>query len=585
MRGSVPLRMECAPAFNYARDAHRTSIVPDASIPHGTTPTDTPNSSNHRHYKGLFESDSLSLDLRFIAETTIHGHGTHEDVPEVPRIELKELDLGKQGHLGKALCADFELGEGQCVTFVVRHDPPRGDSEKSRKPSEKFASEIGVSFDTLIAGVSKLRAIDDPFLTKDLLAGLLKSTNKYWMTWIKQSTYNGSWKEAVLRSALALKLLIYEPTGAVVASPTFSLPEYIGGTRNWDYRYSWIRDASFTLYALLRLGFTYEADAYMEFIFQRLRDKNPDGSIQIMYTIHGGKDLEEIELEHLDGHRGSKPVRIGNGAADHLQLDIYGELLDCIYLGQKFGKPLSYDDWVLVRELVDFVVSNVNRPDLSIWEVRNKERHFTYSKVMLWVAIDRGLRLADKRSLPCPNRIKWLTARDELYENVMKNAWNAEKSVFGQSYEDSDVLDSAVLIMPLVFFMQPSDPRFVNTLKEILKTPERGGLTSNGLVYRYDVKKADDGVGGEEGTFSLCTLWCVEALTRVGQYDEAMLEKSVTMFEDFLMYLNHVGLCTEEISDAGEALGNAVQGFTHVTLISAAYNLSRTLTKKHVPSI
>ncbi|KAJ7143850.1 glycoside hydrolase family 15 protein [Mycena epipterygia] len=533
VRGVVPLRMECAPAFNYARSKHTTAIVPSPS-PESTT-------------KAIFQSDELTLDLRYVPENTM------SNVP-CPELELTLLDLSKKGHLGLGVQAEMTLREGQCVTFVLRKPPS--------------------------ANVNAPPSAEDPVLNKELVNALLSATNKYWNDWIRQSTYSGSWKEAVHRSALALKLLIFEPTGAVVASPTFSLPEYIGGTRNWDYRASWIRDSSFTLYALLRLGFTKEADAYMEFIFERLRDKNPDGSLQIMYTIHGGKDLEEIELTHLDGHKGSKPVRIGNGAADHLQLDIYGELLDCIYLGQKFGKPLSYDTWILVRDLVDYVVANCHLPDLSIWEVRNKKRHFTYSKVMLWVAIDRGLRLADKRSLPCPHRNEWLAARDSLYEDIMNKAYNKELQVFGQSYEETDVLDSAVLIMPLVFFIQPSDPRFVNTLKQILKTPERGGLTSNNLVFRYDVHKSDDGVGGEEGTFCLCTLWCVEALTRAGEYDRPMLLKAVSMFEDFLLYLNHVGLCTEEISEAGEGLGNAVQGFTHVTLISAAYNLSRTLEKK-----
>ncbi|KAJ7929625.1 glycoside hydrolase family 15 protein [Mycena leptocephala] len=531
IRGAVPLRMECAPAFNYARSNHTTSIIPSAS-PESTT-------------KAVFQSDALALDLRYVPESTM------ANVP-CPSIQLDLLDLSQKGHLGLGVQAEMMLEEGQCVTFVLR-TPPAPNSPPS---------------------------LEDPVLTKELVNALMVATNKYWNDWIRQSTYTGSWKESVHRSALALKLLIFEPTGAVVASPTFSLPEFIGGTRNWDYRASWIRDSSFTLYALLRLGFTKEADAYMEFIFERLRNKNPDGSLQIMYTIHGGKDLEEIELTHLDGHKGSKPVRIGNGAADHLQLDIYGELMDCIYLGQKFGKPLSYDTWLLVRDLVDYVVANCHLPDLSIWEVRNKKRHFTYSKVMLWVAIDRGLRLADKRSLPCPHRNQWLAARDSLYEEIMEKAFDKELKIFGQSYEETDVLDSAVLIMPLVFFIQPSDPRFVNTLKQILKTPERGGLTSNNLVFRYDVHKSDDGVGGEEGTFCLCTLWCVEALTRAGEYDHPMLLKAVSMFEDFLLYLNHVGLCTEEISDAGEGLGNAVQGFTHVTLISAAYNLSRTMQKK-----
>ncbi|KDQ51558.1 glycoside hydrolase family 15 protein [Jaapia argillacea MUCL 33604] len=578
IRGSVPIRMECAPAFNYSRDSHTTMIIPDTSIP--ISP----------HQKVLFQSPSLSLDLRYVAESLL------ENVA-IPEVEFKELDLSKKGHKGKGAFVEVTLEEGQAVTFVLRTPPTEVRKMQIPEPTMERAQELGISLPALVTGASKLRDPDDPLLTKELVHKLLNETNTYWNTWIRGSTYSGAWKEAVHRSALALKLLIFEPTGAVVASPTFSLPEYIGGTRNWDYRASWIRDASFTLYALIRLGFTSEANAYMNFIVDRLKDKNPDGSLQIMYTIHGGKIFPEEELLHLDGHKGSKPVRIGNGAIDHIQLDIYGELMDSIYLCQKFGRPLSYDTWVAVRELVDYVVANYNEPDLSIWsvvsltacqdarkqhlshmnrEVRNRMRHFTYSKIMLWVAIDRGLRLADKRSLPCPNRFKWLEARDDLYEQIMHKAWNAEKQFFAQSYEDLDVLDSAVLIMPLVFFSPASDPRFVSTLKQILKTPERGGLTSNNLVYRYDTTKTDDGVGGEEGTFCLCTLWCIEALTRAGEFDKSMLDRAITMFEDFVQYTNHVGLCTEEISASGEALGNAVQGFTHVTLISAAFNLSRT---------
>ncbi|THH19714.1 hypothetical protein EW146_g1474 [Bondarzewia mesenterica] len=379
-----------------------------------------------------------------------------------------------------------------------------------------------------------------------------------------------------------------------------------------DYRASWIRDSSFTLYALIRLGFTHEANAYMDFIFDRLKDKNPDGSLQIMYTIHGGKLFPEEELTHLDGHKGSKPVRIGNGAIDHIQLiGLYlsgtkvrpTSILRYMVMGLPSAtlsdktEYLYFTHRVAVRELVDYVVAHYNDTDLSIWsvrsskmptvwrlmdskfgrEVRNKQRHFTYSKIMLWVAIDRGLRLADKRSLPCPRRLKWLETRDELYEQIMNRAWNKEMQIFGQSYESTHILDSSMLIMPLVFFSTASDPRFLKTLNAILKSPERGGLTTNNLVYRYNTSESDDGVGGEEGTFCLCTLWCVEALTRAGEFDKAMLFKAVAMFEDFLEYTNHVGLCTEEISTSGEGLGNAVQGFTHVTLISAAFNLSRTL--------
>ncbi|PCH40589.1 glycoside hydrolase family 15 protein [Wolfiporia cocos MD-104 SS10] len=565
IRGTFPLRVECAPAFDYARAPHQMEIVSDDSIPVAYSAT----AATSPHKKVLFTSEAakLSLDLRYIVESTL------ENV-SVPDVQLEALDLTEKGHLGHSVCCDLVLHEGQVVTFVMRI-PPEKDMPSAMRPTPQKAEELGVPYENLLMGASQLRPADDPFLAKELLHELLDSTIKYWNSWIRRSTYDGAWKEAVHRSALALKLLIYEPTGAVVASPTFSLPEYIGGTRNWDYRASWIRDSSFTLYALIRLGFTYEANAYMEFILERLRNKNPDGSLSIMYTIHGEKEFPEEELNHLDGHKGSKPVRIGNGAIDHVQLDIYGELMDCIYLSQKFGKPLSYDTWVAVREIVDFVIANCKKPDLSIWEVRNRHRHFTYSKVMMWVAIDRGLRLADKRSLPCPKRNEWLAARDDLYEEIMQKAWNPEKKFFAQSYEDKDVLDSSLMIMPLVFFMTPSDPRFLSTLRQTLLTPERGGLASNGLVYRYDVNKTDDGVGGEEGTFCLCTLWTVEALARAGEYDKGMLAHAVAMFEDFLQYTNHLGLCTEEISAAGEALGNAVQGFTHVTLISAAYNLSR----------
>jgi len=262
-----------------------------------------------------------------------------------------------------------------------------------------------------------------------------------------------------------------------------------------------------------------------------------------------------------------------------LQLDIYGELLDFVYLSQKFARPLGYDMWVAVRDLVDYVVLNCTRPDLSIWEVRNKERHFTYSKIMMWVAMDRGLRLAEKRQLPLgrERRQKWLDTRDKLYEEIQTKGWNASKGYYAQSYDEPEVLDSAVLIMPLVFFCPASDPRFLSTLQQIMRPPERGGLSANSLVYRYDVAKSDDGIGGEEGFFSLCTLWCIEALTRAGEYDAQLLHEAAKMFEDFLGYANHLGLYTEEVSTAGEGLGNAVQGFTHVTLISAAYHLSRTL--------
>ncbi|KAF8316814.1 Six-hairpin glycosidase [Clavulina sp. PMI_390] len=563
-RGQMTLRMECAPAFNYARDPHETSITDDDTVP------------EHTQMKAMFSSKDLSLDLRYTVDDSSESDGI-----QLPHVQLGLLDLTKQGHLGLGVYSEFTLKEGQSVTFILRLPPkadPKGHAEQLKKPTPQQSVQSGVPLEALVKSVSQLRPKDDPMLDTKLVDYLLKDTVSFWRNWIGKSTYRGSWREAVHRSALALKLLIFEPTGAIVASPTFSLPEALGGPRNWDYRYSWIRDSSFTLYALIRLGFTKEASAFVEFIFGRLKHKNPDGSLQIMYTIHGDKEIPELELEHLDGHKQSRPVRIGNGAADHVQLDIYGELMDCIYLGQKYGAPLGYDRWLQVRDLVDYVVQNCHRKDLSIWEVRSRERHFTYSKVMLWVALDRGLRLADKRSLPCPHYNEWRTARDNLYEQIMEQAWNKEKKFFCQSYEDKEVLDSAVLVMPLVFFCDASEPRFRNTLTAIMRSPEKGGLLANNLVFRYNAQLVDDGVGGEEGAFSLCTLWAVEALSRGGRVDQA-----VQIFEEFLAYGNHTGLFSEEISAAGEGLGNAVQGFTHVTLISAAFNLSRTLGQLTAP--
>ncbi|KAH9982232.1 glycoside hydrolase family 15 protein [Lactifluus volemus] len=581
VRGKQSMRVECAPAFNYARAEHRTSLVPDDTIP--TNGERTPEIQK----KALFESSNLTLDLRFIAESLIDG------VPS-PAVELRTLDLRPWGHKGISICVDLDLVEGQVVTFVLRTPPNATNEQHIPNPTIQQAEQLGVSFDQLLRGTTNLRKKEDPLLTKTLLHDLLRGTNDYWNAWVRRSTYDGSWKEAVHRSALALKLLIYEPT---VASPTFSLPEFIGGTRNWDYRASWIRDSSFTLYALIRLGFTHEADAYMEFIINRLKDKNPDGSLQIMYTIHGEKIFPEEELTHLDGHKGSKPVRMEWLISQHFQ-DIYGELMDCIYLGQKVRHYVALLPFIVSQTglkvwQTSFVVAHCNDPDLSIWSVREKEvvndvltssvpgrepawlsaLVLQYSKIMMWVAIDRGLRLADKRSFPCPKRNRWLEARDDLYEQIMEKAWNPEKKFFAQSYDETDVLDSAVLIMPLVFFSTAHIGRY-------LRSPERGGLTANNLVYRYNTAESDDGVGGEEGTFCLCTLWCIEALTRAGDYDKAALQQSIRMFEDFLQYTNHVGLCTEEISPAGEGLGNAVQGFTHVTLISAAFNLSRTMKRR-----
>ena len=404
---------------------------------------------------------------------------------------------------------------------------------------------------------------------------LFRSTIEYWRGWLARCTYTGRWREMVHRSALVLKLLTFEPTGAIVAAPTSSLPEGVGGERNWDYRFTWIRDGAFTLYGLLRIGFSDEAACFMRWLEDRCHDLGSDGGLQVMYALDGRKNLEEITLDHLEGYKGSRPVRIGNAAATQLQLDIYGELMDSVYLYNKYGALISYDLWRHLRHMVNWVCDNWQRPDEGIWEMRGGRRQFTYSKLMCWVAVDRALRLADKRSFP-GDRGRWSTVRDDIYEDIMTRGWSQRRNAFVQSY-GSDSLDASNLMMPLVFFLSPNDPRMTRTLDAILAPPEAGGLVADSLVYRYNVGETEDGLAGEEGTFNICTFWLVEALTRAGRHDPRYLRKARYMFEQILGYANHVGLYAEEIGIRGEALGNFPQAFTHLALISAAFNLDRAL--------
>ena len=441
-----------------------------------------------------------------------------------------------------AVVADFALNEGESAVFALR---------------EMNGESCGVS------------------LSPEEGEALFRDTVEYWRRWIAQCHYTGRSREMVHRSALALKLLTYEPTGAIVTAPTCSLPEGVGGERNWDYRYTWIRDSAFTVYAFLRLGFTHEAERFMHFISTLYTNPGPDGSLQIMYGIDGRKDLTEETLDHLDGYLGSKPVRIGNGAYAQLQLDIYGELLDSAYLFNKHGSPISYDLWQSLRTLVEWVCDNWRRKDESVWEVRGGQQHFVYSKLMCWVALDRGIRLAQKRSFPADLE-RWQTVRDTIHEEIMTQGWSAERRAFVQHY-GSRALDAANLMMPLALFVSPTDHRMLDTLDAMLLSPEKGGLVANGLVYRYNVLETKDGLRGEEGTFNICTFWLVEALTRAGRFHGERLETARLMFERMLGFANHVGLYAEETGPRGEALGNFPQAFTHLALISAATNLDRAL--------
>jgi GH15 family glucan-1,4-alpha-glucosidase len=402
----------------------------------------------------------------------------------------------------------------------------------------------------------------------DRTADVFKATINYWRRWAGESTYRGRWREMVSRSALTLKLLTSRDSGAMVASPTFGLPENIGGERNWDYRYCWIRDASFLVYAMMRIGHMGEARAFMAWIEARCGELNPDGSLRVMYGLDGRHELPEETLPGLEGYRGSAPVRIGNGAAGQLQLDIYGELMDSVYLYNKYGEPISYGLWRDMVRLVNWVCRHWREPDEGIWEVRGGRKEFVHSRLMCWVAVDRALRIARQRSFPAPVA-EWRQVRDAIYQDIMESFWDPERRIFTQ-YKGCQEVGASVLLMPLVKFIGPRDPMWLSTLCAVERE-----LVDDSLVYRYKIGDSPvDGLQGREGTFSMCTFWLVECLSRSGD-----LQKARFFFEKMLGYANHVGLYGEELGPSGEHLGNFPQAFTHLSLISAAYDLDRRLSE------
>ena len=417
---------------------------------------------------------------------------------------------------------------------------------------------------TFIVEVGDLER-ESPARGEHYAAEAFKRTVNFWRTWLGRSTYKGRWRDEVHRSALVLKLLVSQPHGSLVAAPTFSLPERVGGVRNWDYRYTWIRDAAFTLYSLIRLGMTEETGAFIHWLEGLAHDHHESGPLQPLYRIDGGEDVEEAELP-WEGYRGSRPVRIGNGAGRQLQMDIYGALMDSVYLYDKYGEPVAYDFWVRLTGLVDWVCTHWKRPDHGIWEVRAGLRPYLNSRVMCWVAVDRAIRLAVRRSLPAP-LVRWHRVRDRIYRSIFDDMWSPERKAFMQ-YAGATQLDASVLLMPLLRVISPTDPRWRSTIKAV--THE---LVEDSLVRRYRLKGAEtDGFYDDEGTFTICSFWYAECLSRGGDLQQARF-----VFEKVLGYANHLGLFAEQLGPSGEQLGNFPQAFTHLALISAAYDIDRRL--------
>jgi GH15 family glucan-1,4-alpha-glucosidase len=402
------------------------------------------------------------------------------------------------------------------------------------------------------------------------LQELVDDTSAYWKEWLGRSTYMGRWREMVNRSAMTLKLLTYEPTGAPIAAATFGLPEQAGGERNWDYRFTWIRDASLSMHALAGLGYMVEAGRFAMWLRDRVAEHvgEASGPLKIMYRVDGTSDLVEENLDHFEGWRGSRPVRIGNGAADQLQLDIYGEAIDALYDATEHGMPIAHRGWQELTRIIDWVADHWDQPDEGVWETRGGRQDFTYGRFQCWVALDRAIRMAEHTGRPA-NIAKWAVERDRLYNQIMERGFKPSVGAFTQHY-GTDVLDSALLLMPIEGFVAPQDPMWLSTLRAIDKQ-----LVSDSLVYRYNPAASPDGLHGDEGTFSLCTFLYVNALARSGRLDDAVLT-----FEKMQTYGNNLGLFSEEIGPTGEQLGNFPQAFTHLSLINAAITLNTELDRR-----
>jgi GH15 family glucan-1,4-alpha-glucosidase len=530
VHGALHFTLECFPAFNYAKDSHLVKM-------------------NSEGTRAVFKSEKLCLEL----------------LSSIPC-----LKISNSGVVGK-FCLNSNVPNEKTCTFVLRPVEASAFDDLDVAPSSKWYPNW-VSF------------------TENALI----DTIAYWQNWVSKISYQGRWRERVCRSALTMKLMTFEPTGAIISSPSTSLPKVIGGARNYDYRFTWIRDACFALEAFLKLGCFNEATQLMNFLERICTVKKSaaaasnkqanDGEytaqslgapLSVMYNIDGSsKSVEEHaeSLDHLKGYKNSRPVRVGNAASTHLEFDIYGELLDVVYKFDQKAAPISYEFWNHLRAMVNWVCDHWSKPDASIWEVRGVNQHYVHSKVMCWVALDRAIKLSIHRSFPS-DRERWLQVRDAIFEDVMKKGWNEEVGSFVQCY-GSKTLDVSLLVLPVVDFLSPHDPKILSTINAINRSPRNGGLVSSTLVYRYDTSAVGSHEGRKEGTFNMCSMWLIQALTLAGKTDGKLLHQAQLLFEQMLTYSNRVGLYSEQTSFSGQSLGNFPHCNTHSALINTAITLN-----------
>jgi pentatricopeptide repeat protein len=533
-------------------------------------------------YKQLYLPDTAILITRFLSDQGVAEImdfmplNTHEANCAIIR---KVTTIRGEINYNMHCCPRFDYGRASHKVIDTQHGITFEANDELNSKLHLFSNVKLITKDGDIHTSFSLKEKESVFFLmesaehkeqrEDALADFVeksyRETMTFWQSWVEKSTYRGRWMEMVNRSTITLKLLTSLRFGSVVAAATFGLPESIGGKRNWDYRFTWIRDASFTMYVFLKLGFIDEAADFLKWI-QRQCVK---GQLQQMYAVDGRTDLEEYFLEDWEGYMGSKPVRIGNQAHIQFQLDVYGELLDTIYLFNTYGGDITYGFWQEIARQVDIVTDKWREPDHGIWEIRNDKKEFLYSRLMCWVAMDRAIKIADSRSFPY-DRGKWEAVRNEIFHSIYKDFWNEEVQSFVQ-YKGSTAIDASSLMMALRNFISPVEGKWMKTMHAISDK-----LRTDVLIYRYNNNLTHvDGLTDQEGTFSMCSFWFVECLAMAGH-----VEKARELFEKMLSYTNHLGLYSEEIGAHGEQLGNYPQAFTHLGLISAALTLNELLEKE-----